>query len=255
MNKPMLYDTTLAAIVRDEEDNSAHGVRLWLESTLPYVEAAVVVDTGSVDNTRLILAELEGEYPNLHVYDRPFDDFASSRNYSLEMAKEHTKNRMILVLDADELLLPEEYGRLNNFVRQNPATSYDFDFMKIYPDGTLMRTMTGVQTRRLFYHEYMIFLNERSNGIYECAKYRDFCKSDRKDIGIPKRVAIIKHFLPDEEAKERKRNLWYDRDEIHQYTPYDHAINNGWKQRNPARDLFNAPESEIKKTNPDLVCI
>src|SRR3989344_1854900 len=146
MGNQILQDTTLTAIVRDEEDNPAQGVETWLRATLPYVERAVVVDTGSIDRTREIVEGLKREYSHLEVFYRAFDDFVSSRNFSL--GKVRTKRA--LILDADELLLPEEYGRLNQLISQSSAKVFCFNFKEIYPDGTILDTMWNLQIARLF---------------------------------------------------------------------------------------------------------
>nr|MBP7708770.1 hypothetical protein [Candidatus Pacearchaeota archaeon] len=54
--RTILPDTSLCAIVRDEIINPAQlpgksGIRSFVESHVPYVEQAVIVDTGSVDGT------------------------------------------------------------------------------------------------------------------------------------------------------------------------------------------------------------
>ncbi len=92
-------------IVRDEENNPAGGIERNLKVILPHVKKAVIVDTGSIDNTREILEVLKKDYPHLEVYDRKFDDFTSSRNYSLSKVR----TRKILILDADELLTSEDF--------------------------------------------------------------------------------------------------------------------------------------------------
>ena len=80
----VLKDTSLCAIVRDEKMNPAGGVERFLRSHLPYVEEVVVVDTGSVDGTRQILAGLEKEFAHLKVYDAVFRSYAQARNISLK---------------------------------------------------------------------------------------------------------------------------------------------------------------------------
>ena len=45
----VIPDTSLCAIVRDEITNSAGGIIDFIDTTIPYLESAIVVDTGSVD--------------------------------------------------------------------------------------------------------------------------------------------------------------------------------------------------------------
>ena len=100
---PFLKDTTLCAIVRDEEINPAGGVADWLHCTLPFVEQAVIADTGSKDKTRQILEEMQGQYKNLKVFEHEFDGFAESRNSVFTyIAKNNLGTKYSLFLDADE---------------------------------------------------------------------------------------------------------------------------------------------------------
>lgn len=82
----ILSDCALCAIVRDEKMNPAGGIKKFVDSHVPFVEEAVIVDTGSIDGTREILEELESQYPNLKVHDIKFKGFADARNYSLDYA-------------------------------------------------------------------------------------------------------------------------------------------------------------------------
>lgn len=95
---PFLRDTTLNAIVRNEEINPAGGIVDYCNNILPYVEKAVIIDTKSTDNTFYLLNEMKKKYSNLEVYQEKFRGFAKSRNSCLEK----TKTKYSLILDADE---------------------------------------------------------------------------------------------------------------------------------------------------------
>jgi glycosyltransferase involved in cell wall biosynthesis len=246
MSNQILHDTTLAAIVRDEEDNPAHGVETWLRATLPYLERAVVVDTGSIDRTREILEALRKDYPHLEVFDREFDDFASSRNFSLEKVK----TKRVLVLDADELLLPEEYERLDEYVTQTPAEEHHFNFKQIYADGHILNTVWDMQITRLFDVEGAVFINSRAAGVYEDVKVP---KGKGEITTVPAEIAIIKHFLPTKQVSEVKTSLWYNLEHINQYSPLEHAKIHGWKERNGVRNLYFSPEPVLAEHFPRLV--
>jgi tetratricopeptide (TPR) repeat protein len=91
--RPM--DLTLCMIVKNEEVTLSR----TLDSVKGLVDEMVVVDTGSRDRTREIAREF-----GARVYDFEWcDDFAVARNECLK----HAQGDWILVLDADEVLVPE----------------------------------------------------------------------------------------------------------------------------------------------------
>jgi tetratricopeptide (TPR) repeat protein len=93
--KPHLPKISLCTIVRDEEALLPR----CLASVREVVDEIIVVDTGSTDRT-IEIAQQFGAV----VYPYPWqDDFAAARNESLR----HAQSDWILVLDADETLLPD----------------------------------------------------------------------------------------------------------------------------------------------------
>ena len=91
-------------IVRDEEETIARA----LMSVKPVVAEMIVVDTGSTDRTKEIAAELGAK-----VYDFPWtDSFSDARNFSLSKAT----GDWILVLDADEVISAQDYGKLKELI-------------------------------------------------------------------------------------------------------------------------------------------
>ena len=86
---------TLCTIVKNEEATLSR----TLDSVKGVVDEMVVLDTGSRDRTREIAREF-----GARVYDFEWcDDFAAARNECLK----HAQGDWILVLDADEVLVPE----------------------------------------------------------------------------------------------------------------------------------------------------
>ena len=225
MNHAILPETTLAAIVRDEMMNPAGGVERFLRAALPHVEAAVVVDTGSVDGTCDVLSDLTKEYSHLKVYHRKWDNFAPSRNFSL--SKVETKR--VLVLDADELITHADYKILADYVNKNPVWGYWFTFRNIYPDGIQMLNEDGVMNPRLFEVEGVKYEDGLTHGAHE-------------DIHSKVRTlnahVEINHFLPSREAKEKKDAKWYSSGEFLKTQPLEAATRDGWKEFNGGRDLF-----------------
>ena len=83
---------SLCMIVRDEE----LALPRCLESVKGLFDEMIIVDTGSVDNTRRIAEEAAGK-----VYDFEWtDDFSAARNYSLSLAK----GDWLMWLDADDVI-------------------------------------------------------------------------------------------------------------------------------------------------------
>lgn len=222
----VLPDTTLCAIVRDEMMNPAGGIVRFCESVLPHVESAVIVDTGSIDGTREALEEMRSKHGLLNVYDHRFDGFARSRNYALDQVQ----TTYALVLDADEMILKDDWGRLAGLLRRHPrATGWDFKFVNVYPSG---EKETNGHNPRLFkngHARYSLPVWETLSGAATLyTKYSD--------------IAIY-HFCPAEEAVREKQDAVYDamatmvrRGEVP--APSTFSGFSRWKAYNPLRDQY-----------------
>ena len=98
---------TLCTIVKNEEATLSR----TLDSVKGVVDEIVVVDTGSRDRTREIARE-----SGARVYDFEWcDDFAAARNESLK----HARGDWILVLDADEVLVPEIVPQIQQAIKSD----------------------------------------------------------------------------------------------------------------------------------------
>lgn len=82
----------LAMIVRDEADV----IGRCLDSVVGLCDSYVIVDTGSVDDTRQIIEA--HDLPGI-IYDRPWVDFGTNRTELMQLA--HGKADWLLLLDAD----------------------------------------------------------------------------------------------------------------------------------------------------------
>lgn len=224
----VLPDTSLATIVRDAEITPAGGIVKFVESTAPFVEEAVIVDTGSRDRTRQLLEELSGTYRNLRLYDRPFDGFDTSKNHSLELVR----TRLALILDADELLTAHDFSRLAALVRETPVDGYWFTFLNIYPDG---KTDYGNGTNpRLFKKEGRRYVG----AVWEFLLPTSF---DDIDTGL-----AIKHFRPAVAALDQKGRCFYreienahnDRAAIRSLAFSTLPGFSEWNNYNPQRELY-----------------
>lgn len=101
---------TLCMIVKDEEAF----LGACLESVAGLVDSIVVVDTGSRDRTQAI-ARAQGATVVEHVWN---DDFAAARNAALAHVP-RTKDRFVLVLDADERLAPAAANAIRAALARN----------------------------------------------------------------------------------------------------------------------------------------
>lgn len=95
---------SLSMIVRDE----AAQIEACLQSVQGFVDEMVVLDTGSTDNT-IALAEAMGARVETMVWP---GDFAPARNQALSTLQ----GNWVLVLDADERLLPEAWEPLRQLM-------------------------------------------------------------------------------------------------------------------------------------------
>lgn len=95
---------SLCMIVKNEDEN----LRWCLSKVSDLVDEIIVVDTGSTDITKSIVAEFTDK-----VYDFDWcNDFAAARNFSISKAT----NNWILVLDADEYVSDCMRDKIYNFV-------------------------------------------------------------------------------------------------------------------------------------------
>lgn len=91
--------------------NEAHVIERCLMSVRPVISHWTIVDTGSTDGTQGVIRNskiLKGIPGELH--ERPWRDFASNRNESIELAIGKTSH--VLVIDADDILELAENVRL-----------------------------------------------------------------------------------------------------------------------------------------------
>lgn len=159
--------------------NESEKLKKCLQALRPYELEIVVVDTGSIDNTRQIALEYTSS-----VYDFSWcDDFAAAKNYAVQKAK----NDMVMVVDSDEYLQelnidelwktvishPKEVGRIrriNAFVR-NAETN------------RIKEWVNRIFDRRLYHyqgriHEQIVrgsvFENRKTNQVCEEASYQTY---------------------------------------------------------------------------------
>jgi len=89
--------------------NESRVIRRCLDSVRPYISTWVIVDTGSTDGTQdIIRSHLRAVPGELH--ERPWVDFGHNRSEALALAR--GKADYILIIDADEVMIPEPGFRM-----------------------------------------------------------------------------------------------------------------------------------------------
>ncbi|MBI3334466.1 glycosyltransferase [Candidatus Pacearchaeota archaeon] len=190
----VLPDTSLCAIVRDEMMNPAGGIVDFVESTAPFVKEAVILDTGSVDGTYKTLMDLRRRFPNLKVFQHPFEGYAQSRNRSLT----HVRTKRALVLDADERIKARDFGKIKDFLEQKR----DIDGYGIMV--TSISYLSGLEDH-LDTHNPRLFTTKDtnfSNSLWRGEQPNILAQEFIPDVSIY-------HFLPSIDIKELKEAEWY----------------------------------------------
>ncbi len=177
---------SVCSIIRDESSQ----IKAWADC-LPLGEIDwVVVDTGSIDDSREML---EG----MHIPVYPFswcDDFSAARNHSLDKA---TRD-WILWLDADDRIDPETWRRIKGLISNGPA-AYRFKITSPREDGS----GDSFRQIRLFHRSY--------NLRFEGKVHEQLATSaQRQRISILDSEVEIRHIGYADEARrnlKRERNF------------------------------------------------
>jgi glycosyltransferase involved in cell wall biosynthesis len=190
--QPILTDTTLLMMVRDELINPAGGIYPMLTMQAPFYEQAIVVDTGSKDGTRQLLEQLASEIPNLSVYDLPFEGFGITRNRAAKLVP----TQKIMFLDADELVREADVAELARYCEANPCVSgVDLMITNVLPGWGEQNS--GGWNPRLYKKEYAKGFD---NLVYEILNMNGCVEEDMN--------ARLLHFKPRAAGSSNKRD-WY----------------------------------------------
>ncbi len=104
--------------------NEEANIRFSLDSVASWAQEVFVVDSYSEDKTVEICEEFEDQ--GVRVWQHPFENFASQRNWGLNNLP--WSNEWILVLDADEEVSPELKDEMTELLAGGPA--HDGYFVK-----------------------------------------------------------------------------------------------------------------------------
>lgn len=234
MKNIVLNNVTLVAIVRDEMINPAGGIEDFVNLAVPFVEKAVIVDTGSIDGTREKLEELEIKYRNLRIYDREFDNYVNSRNYSLSQVS----TDYVLVLDADERFTRNSFRKVAHILtEQKPG--YCFRFLEISPKKNGWNMGNNPRLFRLTgkarYDSAALWETLYFNHLPFIEYYN--LRNNIEDIDIL-------HFVPDTEGLNLKLKEWYMECFIYGTKMFKNTAPSSlksfkrWKEPNPKRKRY-----------------
>ena len=191
---------SVCMIVQDEEEclNRA------LDSIHDYVDEIIIIDGGSVDNTR----DIALSYPKVKIHDIKFGDddlaYTRQRNKAIELAS----NDWILILDADEYFehyVGESLNKLIAYATENDVDAFIFS-RQTFIDGKLKNIFQPDLKYRLF-RNYCRFENKLHAEVVGWKKY----KVTNLDI---------KHY---------KKAVWQDKDNKH-YWDLGQSPPLGWQK-------------------------
>lgn len=240
----ILPGTTLCAIVRDEMINpsSEIGITDFVGSTVPYVEQALFLDTGSRDGTYEELQRLRRVFRNLHVEQREFEGYAEARNRVLR----GVRTERVLFLDADERIRVRDFQILARAITEHPDKCFNFDLIEVFLDK--QEEHGPIHNPRLFpmsigpvYDypidsrcEYLFLQNESRRTPHQYVQWN-------RELKVQSPVPIY-HFKPSREGEIRKgTELYYSGYRMsHEPLPQPSSLPSfkQWKQPNGKREAY-----------------
>lgn len=153
-------------IVKNEEKT----IKRLLESVIDQIDAIVISDTGSTDDTKTIANDFMESYPTKHLYwlpDIEFRDFGYNRTYSLKGCVDVLRTRhtitapfaYILLLDADMVFKYTGLLTLKCYLQMNVADKYNIfqgsDDFYYYNTRIIRNTIWDKCNYRGVTHEYL----------------------------------------------------------------------------------------------------
>lgn len=89
--------------------NESHVIKRCLQSVKPFIDAWVIVDTGSIDGTQDLIKEVLADIPG-ELHEKPWVNFEVNRTEAIELAGK--KRDYLYFIDADEeLILPPNWSK------------------------------------------------------------------------------------------------------------------------------------------------
>ncbi|MBN2881239.1 glycosyltransferase [Candidatus Woesearchaeota archaeon] len=230
-----LNNTTLATITWNSVQNSAGGIKRYVDSHAPFVDKVLIYDTGSTDGTLDVLNDLRKQHSNLEILaEKEFKGFSIERNKLIQQCK----TPWILMLDDDELLTSTDFDNiLENF---NPRElAYSFNWRTHFTDRE--DDLSENMFPKLFKKTGL--RPEFKGNVFEELYFGEmYWKKIPEIIKIPK--IEIKHFSGSKKGYEQKMNELYNpmRQEYNFFGKKKIKRPNtftAWKEYDPKRDDYN----------------
>lgn len=173
------------------------------------------------------MGNIKKYHPNLELDQRLFDNFASSRNYSIF----NVETEYILILDVDERLLKKDFEMLSEKM-ESETIRYNLVILYIHTD----LTEVGEGLNPIIFKNYkdIKFVNTENM----CCEYPSINKNKlKREDDIESLQISIKHFCPSVEATKKKDNDWYNQiiKKGKNISPSKIESFNEWKAYNPQR--------------------
>jgi glycosyltransferase involved in cell wall biosynthesis len=196
----------LVMIVKNEEEI----LEKSLKSVKDIVDEFIIVDTGSTDKTKSIIKK----YGKL--YEVPFEDFVTTKNKALEIAKD--KSEYILFMDADEVLYKgkdilrkiAEEGKVECVsckITEGPAEDYN-NISNQYERARMWRNDGKWTFHGKKVHEY-IYGGESINFVDEILVRHEHLKSTKEEDNKKRYIQYIKWLEENVEEDPKDSRSWF----------------------------------------------
>ncbi|MCX7304888.1 MAG: glycosyltransferase family A protein [Hyphomicrobiales bacterium] len=141
----------------------------------------VVVDDGSTDDTRQIVAQIAGGFDEVRLLQNPRKGIAAARNTGIENAR--NEGGFIAFLDADDLSYPGRIQRQQSILTADPAIDVLYGLVEMFTDsnetdtapaaGTVTKIIRGPYLQSAMYRPHVM----RDVGQFD-ESFRQGCDTD-----------------------------------------------------------------------------
>lgn len=109
----------------------------------------IVIDDGSTDSTREVVASLAADFPEVRLLQNPRKGIAAGRNTGLDNIRDDT--RFVAFLDADDLSVPGRIERQRALLIGDPGIDVLYGLVEMFSDadGTQLAPAAGSQTKTI----------------------------------------------------------------------------------------------------------